>query len=194
MTLNQAAERERDFAQLQARCLILEERKANALERVAAGEAEAQVLRRELLEARSLLEKAGLEARKAALEASRVTPQPKEAASDAAGNAYLGTEEAAAVMHDQVAVLLHLQEVHKAHLAELTCRFEQVTKEASFNRERVTSVAATAKDMQTTLTISSTTCQSMNSFVGRIWNPKAPRRPGPRQPRTPSTPNTPGKR
>ena len=47
-------------------------------------------------------------------------------------------------MHGQLSVLLQLQEVHKASLAELGSRFEQVVKEAAFNKDRVQSVASTA--------------------------------------------------
>ena len=66
MTLNQAAERERDLETLQSRCKVLEERKGHAVERAEKAEQEAQSLRRELLEARSQKERALLEAKKAA--------------------------------------------------------------------------------------------------------------------------------
>ena len=75
-----------------------------------------------------------------------------------------------------LSIMRAMQEEHKSNLQKLSAKFDQVMKDAEFNKDRVSSVADTAKSMQTSLTISSTTCQSMNSFVGRICNKRQPTR------------------
>jgi len=192
MTLSRAAAHEKVFAEAQDENAKLRASKHLAEESATKAEAQVQDLHCQLKDTSADRDKlrSALAEHDFNRQASRGT-QRSSALSTALGSAgFSGTDaennaarvappekiESVEDMAASLSAMMGMYEERQAAMDDMQAKFEQLTKNAEFNTGRVVSMADTAKDMQASLTTTSTTCKAMNSFVGRIWNPRAPSR------------------
>jgi len=158
VTLTKAAAQERVLEQTQLQCTALETAKSSAELRISAVEQQVEDLQHELSDTKK---------KNATLAANM------ERAKEATSPLQVETLEQ---LSQEFSNLMSIQRQRGALFEDLQLNFNAVNQDAQYHGQRVVRLAETAIDMQTSLTTTSTTCKSMNSFVGRIWNPRTPSR------------------